>query len=127
MQYAVMRREQTSLEKKICTYSFETYCNKAAKVTYPSLLLFFSRPCSHDHEQQQQHDRFKRDAYEHNWAPGYVAGTSPQFVRFSFNYEENKHNTWVSPTFSNEVFEKEGVHKVFFLIMLLVIIGEFFR
>ena len=38
----------------------------------------------------------------------------------------NKHKDWVSPEHSNEVFEKDGVHKVFFLICLLVVIGEFF-
>ena len=71
--------------------------------------------------------RQKRDAYDHHWAPGYVVGTSPQTIEFVLNYNRNQHKAWISPAFSNEVFEKEAVHKVFFLILLLVIIGEFFR
>ena len=71
--------------------------------------------------------RTKREAYDHRWTPNYVPGTSPQSVKYTFNYAEGKHQEWISPTFSNEVFTKDGVHKVFFLILLLVIIGEFFR
>ncbi|TRY69318.1 hypothetical protein TCAL_14242 [Tigriopus californicus] len=70
--------------------------------------------------------RMKRGIYDHRWAPGYVVGTSPQAIMFTYNYNENKHKEWVSPAYSNEVFERAGVHKVFFLITLLVIIGEFF-
>jgi ABC-type enterochelin transport system permease subunit len=33
----------------------------------------------------------------------------------------------VSPAYNNEVFERAGVHKVFFLLLLLIVIGEFFR
>ena len=51
---------------------------------------------------------------------------SPQAIDFTYNYDKNKHKDWVSPEHSNEVFEKDGVHKVFFLICLLVVIGEFF-
>jgi hypothetical protein len=31
---------------------------------------------------------------------------------------------WVTPSFSNEVFERSGVEKVFFLLLLLVVIGK---
>ena len=56
-----------------------------------------------------------------------MVGTSPQSIGFVSNYNVNKHKEWVSPAFSNEIFEKQAVHKVFFLVLLLVIIGEFFR
>lgn len=73
--------------------------------------------------------RVKRDDYtEYKWAPGYVVGTSPQVIRFydlNKNYEKGMQE-WVTPSFSNEVFERSGVEKVFFLLLLLVIIGEFF-
>ena len=66
---------------------------------------------------------------EHKWYPGYVStyGKSPEKIDFVVNYEQGRHTTWVSPAFNNEVFELAGVQKVFFLILLLVIIGEFFR
>lgn len=70
--------------------------------------------------------RMKRGIYDHRWAPGYVVGTSPQAIMFTYNYNENKHKEWVSPAYSNEVFERAAVHKVFFLITLLTIMGEFF-
>jgi len=68
---------------------------------------------------------------EDKWAPGYIdtrdLGTSPQVIHFDdqmTNYRKKKE--WISPSFSNEVFERSGVEKVFFLVLLLVIIGEFF-
>lgn len=84
-------------------------------------------PLGSDGEVDIEHLRMKRSAYDHRWAPGYVVGTSPQSIGFVSNYNVNKHKEWVSPAFSNEIFEKQAVHKVFFLVLLLVIIGEFFR
>ncbi len=78
--------------------------------------------------------RVKR-SYEDNtreWAEGNVVGvpgTSPQAIDFAVDqsqYGHGHHKQWVSPAWNNEVFEKAGVHKVFFLILLLVVIGEFF-
>ncbi len=84
-----------------------------------------------------------------HWLPGHVVGKSPQIIDFAVNYQQNRHQVyyfnsflppirkfdfayihlqqWISPAFNNEVFERSAVHKVFFLIALLVIIGEFFR
>jgi len=77
---------------------------------------------------QSNHKRVKRDEYsDHKWAPGYTVGTSPSVMVFDdmeMNYD--KRTEWVSPSFSNEVFERSGVEKVFFLVLLLVMIGEFF-
>ncbi len=69
--------------------------------------------------------RTKRAASDHSWAPGHVVGASPQSIRFVTGYDASTHTDWVSPTFSNEVFERAQVQKVFFLILLLVVIGEF--
>ena len=55
-----------------------------------------------------------------------MRGQSPQIIDFAVNYEQTRHATWVSPAYNNEVFERTGVYKAFFLILLLVIIGEFF-
>lgn len=59
------------------------------------------------------------------WKEGYVVGKSPQVIDFSG--DRMHHSVWVSPRFNNEVFERDAVHKVFFLILLLIVIGEFFR
>ena len=60
-----------------------------------------------------------------NDVDGYVIGKSPQVI--DFQNEQKQHKIWISPRWNNEVFEKSGVHKVFFLIFLLIIVGEFFR
>ena len=65
------------------------------------------------------------DIRETSWKEGYVVGKSPQVI--DFTDLQMHHQQWVSPRFNNEVFEREGVHKVFFLILLLIVIGEFFR
>ena len=38
----------------------------------------------------------------------------------------NSDHSWLSPAYNNEVFERPQVFKTFFLILLLIIIGEFF-
>lgn len=63
------------------------------------------------------------DLQDADWQEGYVVGKSPQVIDFSGT--QMHHKTWISPRWNNEVFEREGVHKVFFLILLLIVIGEF--
>ena len=72
--------------------------------------------------------RSKRDIYQdYKWAPGYLVGNSPYRINFNDSHRDyEKRSVWVTPSFSNEVFEKSGVEKVFFLLLLTVIIGEFF-
>jgi len=76
--------------------------------------------------------RVKREdiAANHRWSEGDVKGKSPQTIDF-FKYDAKYrtyagHERWVSPRWNNEVFEQNGVNKAFFLMILLVIIGEFF-
>jgi hypothetical protein len=45
-----------------------------------------------------------------------------RFYDLNKNYEKGMQE-WVTPSFSNEVFERSGVEKVFFLLLLLVVIG----
>ena len=76
--------------------------------------------------------RQKREdiAAQHRWGEGDIRGKSPQVIDFN-EYGGMKdryhHKIWVSPRWNNEVFERDGVNKAFFLLILLVIIGEFFR
>ncbi|XP_040571218.1 major facilitator superfamily domain-containing protein 6 isoform X2 [Lepeophtheirus salmonis] len=71
--------------------------------------------------------RYKREVNgdTSNFGIGYVIGTSPQRVDFADN-RGVYHKEWITPRFNNEVFERSAVHKEFFLILLLVVIGEFF-
>ncbi|GFG33069.1 hypothetical protein Cfor_12094 [Coptotermes formosanus] len=55
-----------------------------------------------------------------------TAGQSPLDVQFASNYKESEHSNWVSPLFSSIVYRTQDIQKVFFLLLLLVIIGEFF-
>jgi hypothetical protein len=89
----------------------------------PALTLALETPGAHA-------ARVKRDTdvIGQEWKEGYVVGQSPQVIDFSVQHGQTAHHkTWVSPIWNNEVFERAGVHKVFFLILLLVVIGEFFR
>ncbi|GAB6027518.1 hypothetical protein CHUAL_001767 [Chamberlinius hualienensis] len=58
--------------------------------------------------------------------PGHVIGQSPGSVHYSVNYDPTKHSNYVHPAFSTIVYRREEVTKAFFLILLVVVIGEFF-
>ena len=77
---------------------------------------------------QQKRNKRNVDLRETSWKEGYVVGKSPQIIDYSPGTSGHMHhNMWVSPRFNNEVFERDQVHKVFFLILLLIVIGEFVR
>ncbi|CAB0019373.1 unnamed protein product [Nesidiocoris tenuis] len=42
------------------------------------------------------------------------------------NYDEKEQSSWVKPIFSSIVYRTQDIQKAFFLLLLLVIIGEFF-
>jgi MFS family permease len=54
------------------------------------------------------------------------AGISPLGVSYVNDYNERLHKNLVSPLFSSIVYTTDDIQKAFFLLMLLVIIGEFF-
>lgn len=58
--------------------------------------------------------------------PSINAGQSPINVNYASNYEPNVHKTWVQPIISSIVYRLQDIQKTFFLLLLLVIIGEFF-
>ncbi|CAG0919054.1 unnamed protein product [Notodromas monacha] len=66
--------------------------------------------------------RMKREAKKPG--VGHVIGTSPLQVEFVVNYKEKDHETWFSPPNSNLVYTSKDVQKVFFLLLLLILIGE---
>ncbi|XP_014233378.1 major facilitator superfamily domain-containing protein 6 isoform X2 [Trichogramma pretiosum] len=56
----------------------------------------------------------------------YSNGQSPMSVRYAANYDEKVHKGWVKPIFSSIVYKLPDIQKTFFLLLLLVIVGEFF-
>lgn len=58
--------------------------------------------------------------------PVYHAGQSPVQVSYAQNYDNKEHKSWVQPIISSIVYRTEDIQKSFFLLLLLVIIGEFF-
>lgn len=51
-------------------------------------------------------------------------GISPLKVTYAVNYDKKENKNWVSPSYSSQIFKKDDVSKVFFLLLLLVILGE---
>jgi len=47
-------------------------------------------------------------------------------VTYASNYDPLANQNWVSPWFSSIVYRTSDIQKAFFLLLLLVIIGEFF-
>lgn len=58
--------------------------------------------------------------------PAHEAGISPINVDYATNYNPKIHDKFVSPLFSSIVYRTDDIQKAFFLLILLVIIGEFF-
>ncbi|CAG5075334.1 Similar to MFSD6: Major facilitator superfamily domain-containing protein 6 (Homo sapiens) [Cotesia congregata] len=58
--------------------------------------------------------------------PHLPLGRSPLPVNFAVNYEEKENKDWVKPQFSSIVYRLPDIQKTFFLLLLLVIVGEFF-
>jgi hypothetical protein len=54
------------------------------------------------------------------------AGVSPLDVKYVNNYDDKIHKDLVAPLWSSIVYRTDDIQKAFFLLMLLVIIGEFF-
>lgn len=52
-------------------------------------------------------------------------GKSPLTVEYTLNYNQEKHISYLSPPFSTIVYKLDDVKEVFFLLFLLVLLGEF--
>lgn len=63
---------------------------------------------------------------KHRPPPNHVVGKSPMAVDYTLNYNHEKHGSYLSPPFSTIVYKLEDVKEVFFLLLLLVLLGEFF-
>lgn len=54
------------------------------------------------------------------------AGISPIGVDYASNFIPDVNKNWVSPLFSSIVYTTDDIQKAFFLLFLLIVIGEFF-
>ncbi|XP_043600219.1 major facilitator superfamily domain-containing protein 6 isoform X2 [Bombus pyrosoma] len=54
------------------------------------------------------------------------SGKSPHSVSNAANYNEEENKGWVKPLYSSIVYRLPDIQKTFFLLLLLVIVGEFF-
>uniref|UniRef100_A0A1A9WHX7 Major facilitator superfamily associated domain-containing protein n=1 Tax=Glossina brevipalpis TaxID=37001 RepID=A0A1A9WHX7_9MUSC len=67
------------------------------------------------------HTRRKRSLF-----PRIDAGISPIHINFVSNYDDKQHGDYVSPIFSSMVYRTPDIQKAFFLLLLVILIGEFF-
>lgn len=65
-------------------------------------------------------------AYRYKPPPGHIIGKSPTSIDYTLNYNADKHASYVSPAFSTIVYKWDDVREVFFLLFLLILLGEFF-
>ncbi|XP_013119445.2 major facilitator superfamily domain-containing protein 6 [Stomoxys calcitrans] len=70
---------------------------------------------------EESHSRRKRSIF-----PRIDAGISPVHIRFVSNYDAKEHNDYVTPIFSSMVYRTPDIQKAFFLLLLVILIGEFF-
>ncbi|KAL7736474.1 hypothetical protein ACLKA6_019675 [Drosophila palustris] len=58
--------------------------------------------------------------------PRIDAGISPVHINFVSNYDEKHNKDYVTPIFSSMVYRTPDIQKAFFLLLLVILIGEFF-
>lgn len=62
----------------------------------------------------------------HKTPPTHIVGMSPITVEYAINYNKEKHKQFVTPMFSTVVYKLDDIKEVFFLLLLLISLGEFF-
>lgn len=62
----------------------------------------------------------------HKTPPTHIVGMSPITVEYAVNYNKDKHGQFVTPMFSTIVYKLDDIKEVFFLLLLLISLGEFF-
>ncbi|KAJ1526219.1 hypothetical protein ONE63_009377 [Megalurothrips usitatus] len=90
------------------------------------LSLFLLEEADEEALLQSPHLGEVRSARVARAVPNFLGGTSPHDVEFASNYDAVKNKNWVTPRFSSIVYKISDIQKAFFLLMLLVVIGEFF-
>lgn len=62
----------------------------------------------------------------HKTPPTHIVGMSPITVEYAINYDKEKNSQFVTPMFSTIVYKLDDIKEVFFLLLLLISLGEFF-
>lgn len=62
----------------------------------------------------------------HKTPPTHIVGMSPITVEYAVNFNKEKHGKFVTPMFSTIVYKLDDIKEVFFLLLLLISLGEFF-
>ena len=77
-------------------------------------------------DKEEQDEWIRKWGSRHKPPPTHIVGKSPLTVEYTLNYNQEKHVSYVSPPFSSIVYKSDDVKEVFFLLLLLIILGEFF-
>ncbi|CAO1421849.1 unnamed protein product [Diamesa hyperborea] len=90
----------------------------------PEVPRILKRSVDNLQELIDDHETLQRVA--RNVRPLSEAGMSPLPISYVNNFNEKLHKDLVSPLFSSIVYRADDIQKAFFLLLLLVVIGEFF-
>ncbi|XP_076324445.1 major facilitator superfamily domain-containing protein 6-like [Tachypleus tridentatus] len=90
-----------------------SFSNYDGQNTYKQHILWRNRRATYKEER-------------HKPPPNVIVGLSPNDVQYTLNYNRKEHESYISPLNSSIVYRYEDVQEVFFLLLLLVILGEFF-
>ena len=86
-----------------------------------------ARPGDDDEEPVVNSNRTKKVYKQrHKTPPTHIVGMSPITVEYAINYNKDKHSQFVTPMFSTIVYKLDDIKEVFFLLLLLISLGEFF-
>ncbi|CAG2118116.1 unnamed protein product, partial [Medioppia subpectinata] len=91
------------------------------------LSLIRKRRGTDEEDRREEEDEWIRKwGSKHKPPPTHIVGKSPLTVEYTLNYNQEKHVSYVSPPFSTVVYKLDDVKEVFFLLLLLILLGEFF-
>ncbi|GIY39928.1 major facilitator superfamily domain-containing protein 6 [Caerostris darwini] len=79
-----------------------------------------------DPRKPSKEDRSGKSNDDNKKEPNFVVGKSPNTVEYTLNYNQEQHISYVSPRFSHVVYKEEDVREVFYLLAMLIVLGEFF-
>lgn len=82
-----------------------------------------SAPRGANQQPIKQRKKFKD---RHKTPPTHIVGMSPISVEYAADYNKTKHSQFVTPMFSTVVYKLDDIKSVFFLLLLLISLGEFF-
>ena len=105
-------------------------------VTIPSTTTTLATGSASEHESEKPAEEETKEVLfnktkriykqRHKTPPTHIVGMSPITVEYAVNYNREKHSQFVTPMFSTIVYKLDDIKEVFFLLLLLISLGEFF-